>query len=258
MRTHYTLAILLPLLVAASASAADKVTVNLADPQATLNTFFEAQKANDLPTLSKLFYVSNPDKKNYANNILTFQLWSRYLERQAIARFGKEEGIRAQGHLRSLDDQSDLDIKRARDAGIEYNAEKNAVHAFLRVERGRPENLQTDRFTFLDEYYLVKTTDGWQIDFLKTYKCLDPEQEETYKAETAAYARMSLNLTRLSKEVKAGQFKTADDLKNVLDQMWAQVYDAPVDASGHTAAETQAAEKAAEKAAAQAATKPAE
>jgi hypothetical protein len=247
MRTPHTLALLASLLLAASARAAEKVTINLADPQTTLNTYFEAQKANDLATLSRIIYISRPEKKNYVDNLLTYQLWARYLERQAIARFGKEDGIRVEGHLRSLDDQSDLDIKRAREAGIEYNSDKNTARAFLRVERGRPENLQIDRFTFLDEYHLVKTKAGWQIDFLKTFKCLDPDQEENYKLEATAYPRMSVNVTKLTKQLKAGDFKTADDLKNALEAMWAHVYDSPVDASGHTAAETQAAAEAATK-----------
>jgi hypothetical protein len=55
---------------------------------------------------------------------------------------------------------------------------------------------------------------------------------------------MSVNLTRLSKQVKEGKFKTADDLKNTLDTMWSQVYDTPTDAGGHTAAENQSTEAA--------------
>ena len=224
-----------------SAPAPAAVPINLADPQAALGTYFLAQKANDLTALNKSTMVSAPEKKNYVDFIVSYQMWARYLERQAIAKFGKEDGLKVQGHLRSLDDQTDLDIKRARDANVEYNTEKTTAKLFLRIERGRPDNLQTDRFQFIDVYYLAKTAAGWQVDFLKTYKCLDPDQEETYRSEMGAFPRMTRNIKKLAEDLKAGRFKTVDDLKNTLEAAWAKVYDEPTDASGRTAAETQAA-----------------
>jgi hypothetical protein len=243
------LALLAPLALAGILTAQPKaaqpekprVTINLADPQAALNTYFEAQKANDLKALLAVMHISKPDMERYVTNVVTYQMWKRYLERQAITKFGKEDGMRVFAHVRSLDDQTDLDIKRAKEAGVEYDSAKTTARLFLRVERGRPDNLQSDRFAFLDAYNLVKTKDGWKIDFLKTFKSEDPEQNELYMSENTAFPRMSVNVRKLSEQLKEGRYKTADDLKNKLDSLWATVYDAPVDASGRTAAETQAA-----------------
>ena len=206
----------------------------LTDPAANaLQNYLVAQKAGDQAALKKSLEVTKADKKEYVDAVLSFQLWSRYFERRAIEKFGKEAGLAIQGHTRSYDDQYTLDLKRMRDANVQYDVERASATIYLRVELNRPENLQVDRFEFLDVYHMIKTADaggggGWKLDFLKTYKCLDPEQEEVYQSEAAAFPRMARVCSELSEQLKKDQIKNADDLKTIYEEKWSHVYDAPV------------------------------
>jgi len=201
----------------------------LADPAANaLQSYLVAQRAGDLPAIRKIIHLSAADKKEYSEAVLSFQLWSRYFERKAIEKFGKEQGLSIQGHARSYDDQHTLDMKRVRDANVQYNADRSAATIYLRVELNRPENLQIDRFEFLDVYQAIKVGEVWKLDFLKTYKCVDPEQEDTYKSELAAFPRMAKVCSDLSDQIKHGTIKTADELKGIFDDKWSHVYDDPI------------------------------
>ena len=223
--------LMLPSVSAESATtkpAAPEVA-SLADPAANaLQSYLVAQRAGDLAAIRKIIHLSAADKKEYSEAVMNFQLWTRYFERKAIEKFGKEQGLSIQGHARSFDDQCTLDLKRVRDANVQYNAERSAATIYLRVELNRPENLQLDRFEFLDVYQVIKIGETWKLDFLKTYKCLDPEQEDTYKSELAAFPRMAKVCSDLSDQIKRGTVKTAEDLKNAYDDKWSHVYDDPI------------------------------
>jgi hypothetical protein len=223
-----------------SRPAASTVAIDLTDPQKALASFFAAQKANDRDAINKTVTSTVPDRKQYVEDCITYQMWARYLEHLAIAKFGKEPAIAVQGHVRSLDDQTDLDLKRVKEAGIEYNSDHTDATVHLRVERDRPDELKIDDFQFLDTYYLVKTPAGWQVDYLKTCNRLDPDSDASYKAELGAFPRMARNLKQLCDQLKAGKFATADDLKNRLDTLWTQVYSEPTDASGRTQKDVEA------------------
>jgi hypothetical protein len=201
----------------------------LKDPAANaLQNYFVAQKVGDQAVLKKTIEVTNPQKNEYADAVLSFQLWSRYFERKAVDKFGKEAGMGIQGHARTYDDQYAVDMKRIRDANVQYSVDRNSATVYLRVELNRPENLQVDRFEFLDVYQMIKAADGWKVDFLKTYKCLDPEQEEVYQSEAAAFPRMARVCSELSEQLKKDQIRNADDLKNIFEEKWSHVYDAPI------------------------------
>ena len=75
---------------------------------------------------------------------------------------------------------------------------------------------------------MVKTAGGWKLDFLKTYKVLDPEQEDNYKLEMLAFPRMAGALKAIAEGIVKGTYKTADDAKNEYDTKWAHVYDEPI------------------------------
>ncbi|MCL2646785.1 MAG: hypothetical protein FWD61_07235 [Phycisphaerales bacterium] len=202
----------------------------LSDPAAdALQSYLYAQYTNDQASIKKLIEVT-ASKKSYADTLTSYWLWARYLERRAIEKWGKEDGMRVQGHVRAFDEQYAIDARRIRNAIVQYNAAKTAASVNFGIELNRPEGLQMgDTFNFLDTYEMVKVGGEWKLDFLKTYKRQGTdENEENDKAEMMAYPRMTKVLVDLCDQLKKGQLKTADDMKNIFDEKWSHVYDEPV------------------------------
>jgi len=205
----------------------------LADPAANaLQDYLYAQYANDketAATLKRLTAVTAPAKERYVSSLTNYLLWTRYLERRAIEKWGKEDGMRILGHVRSFDDQYVIDSRRVREANVQYNSSKTTATIHLRIEMNRPENLQMgDTFNFLDSYEMIKVGGEWKLDFIKTYKRLEADDEEDLRAEMLAIPRMTKVLSELCDQLKKGQIKTADEMKNILEDKWNRVYDDPV------------------------------
>ncbi|MCL2640075.1 MAG: hypothetical protein FWD53_04450 [Phycisphaerales bacterium] len=205
----------------------------LADPAANaLQDYLYAQYANDkdtAATLKRLTAVTDSAKERYVSALTNYLLWMRYLERRAIEKWGKEDGMRILGHVRTFDDQYVIDSRRVREANVQYNSTKTTATIHLRIEMNRPENLQMgDSFNFLDSYEMIKVGGEWKLDFLKTYKKLEADDDEDLRSEMMAIPRMTKVIRELCEQMKASQIKTADEMKNILEDKWSRVYDDPV------------------------------
>src|SRR5271154_4883555 len=169
----------------------EPLAIDLATPQSALASYLHAQQAIDIAAIDKTIHVSPTYRKDYVECVTTYQLWSHTLERDAVKAFGNAEGIRVEGHARSLDDQITLDLKRLTTANVEYNDDQTAATVFLPIEKDRPAGLQIDRFNFIDVYKLRKTDDGWKIDYVSTYDCDDAGKEQQYKFEFTVFSQMA-------------------------------------------------------------------
>jgi hypothetical protein len=205
-----------------------EVRVDLSTPLAALSSYFRAQQSMDLTAIEKTIITTQPGKLPYVGVVLNFRLWRHYLERQAIGKFGREAGLAVEGQQRSYDEQLALDLKRIGDAAVELSHAEGNHHqtakVFLTVEPDRPVGLQTDRFDFLDVYYLTKTDDGWKVDFLKTTDSFDDDREPLLKFEAGVFPVMANALKDLSEKVQKGQIATADELKAALQEQWNKAY----------------------------------
>ena len=202
----------------------------LPDPVAdALQGYLYAQYTYDHDELQKYIEVTVAGRKRYADALTGYLLWSRCLERRAIEKWGKEEGMRVLSHVRSFDDQYVIDSRRVRDAKILYNNDKTAASVHFSIEINRPDNLQVgDAFNFLDSYEMIKVGDTWKLDFLKTYTRVAEEEDDDFKAEMTAFVRMATVISNLCGQLKKDQLKTADAVKQVLDEKWERVYDEPI------------------------------
>jgi len=207
-------------------AAREPVAIDLATPQSALASYLCAQQAIDMAAIEKTIQISPTYRRDYVECATTYQLWSLALERAAVKAFGGVDGIRVEGHARSLDDQITLDLERLKTANVEYNDDQTAATIFLPIEKDRPAGLQIDRFNFIDVYKLRKTNDGWKIDYVRTYDCNDASKEQQYKFEQTVFSRMAGAIKKLVERLKKGEFKTADDLKAALDGQWKETYDA--------------------------------
>ncbi len=205
---------------AATTASRPKVEIDLKDPQAALKTYFLAQQTLDSATIKKVIVISDTTKAGLADVTITYYLWSHYLERQAIAKFGEAEGMTVLSHLRSLDEQLTMDLKRVVLGNVDYSTDRTKATIYLRVERNRPEGLQTDQYTFLDSYHLVKDGSVWKVDYLKTYGLVDPEKEQQYQFNMGIFPKMVVVLKELSTDVRAGKYREASQVKNTLDTKW--------------------------------------
>jgi hypothetical protein len=216
---------LLPLTLAQTAPATrPAVAIDLTTPAAALASYFRAQQALDLDALRKTFDVSDPQQAPYVERLINFRLWRHYLERQAIRRFGKEQGLTVEGHARALDDQLALDLTRLKDAAVEQTPAQGAAPAaakvFLKVEPDRPAGLQTDRFDFLDTYYLVRTPAGWKVDLLRTFDCVGEDKLPLMKYEAGVFPVVAASLKDLAEGLAKGDYPTAAALKTAYDDRW--------------------------------------
>ena len=195
-----------------AASTAPKVEVDLKTPEAALATYFRAQQAMDATTIKNITAVTDATKAKFVTVLINYILWNVYLERTAVAKYGAAEGVKVLGHDRSLDDQLKLDLRRVLEPTIDYNANHDQAKVFLRVERNRPDGLQTDRFTYLDEYAFIKQGADWKLDYLKTYKCEDAEQSQL---ELGVFPPMTKVMKDLAEDIKAGKIRDADVAHNI-------------------------------------------
>ncbi|MGN6368814.1 MAG: hypothetical protein ACTHN5_11180 [Phycisphaerae bacterium] len=200
--------------------AATRPAVDLSTPTATLAGYLHAMEKIDVAGMQRLVVVSPSYRQDYANVVMNYEAWMHYLERAAIATFGREPGMAVEGHVRPLDEQIALDLDRLKQANVEYNEPRTEAKVFLPVEKDRPAGLQTDRFNFVDLFYLKKTEEGWKLDYLRTYGSSDPSQNQQYHYERRVFPPMATAAKELSKQLKKGEFKTAEALKGALDAKW--------------------------------------
>ncbi len=200
----------------ASAPATRKA-VDRSTPRAAMEAYFQAWRAISVADVNDATVVSDPKMRQYADIVLNWMAWTRYLERAAVKKFGRDAALGITGRLRTADEQLDLDQKRLPAASIDYAPDHASATLFLRVEPGRPDGLQVDRFSFLDRYFLVHSPDGWRVDFLKTYDCQDPDKDALYRFEARMYPLLATALKELSDKLAAGDFATPAALKAELD-----------------------------------------
>jgi hypothetical protein len=201
----------------AATATATRKAVDRSTPRAALAAYLAAQHATDAATLDDLLVVTDPGKQQYVQIVTNWMLWSRYLERAAVQKFGHDEGMSVFGNLRTAEDQFAIDQKRLPQATVEYAPDRRSATLFLKVEPNRPAGLQTDRFSFLDRYMLLETPDGWRVDFLKTYDCADPEKDELYRFEARVFPLLATAMKDLADKLAAGDFSSAAQLKAALD-----------------------------------------
>lgn len=201
-----------------------KVEVDLKDPQAALKTYLLAQQAMDYKTIKDMTAVSDAAKKPLVDIYINYNLWTLYLERQASVKFGPGEGLKVFSHVRSLDDQLVLDLKRVREPSVDYGVNRETATVYLRVERNRPEELKIDRFSYLDAYHFIKQADGWKLDYLKTYECNDAEKESQYQFEAGVFPKMIKAMKALAEEIKSGKFRDAEMVHSAMDTKWKEAY----------------------------------
>jgi len=202
------------------------VEVNLKDPQAALQTYLQAQKAMDFKTIQAMTAVTTASKKQLVETYIKYNLWCVYLERQANLKFGPGEGIKVLAHVRSLDDQLALDLKRVREANIDYSVDRDKATLYLRVERNRPEGVDNliDRFVYLDKYVFIKEGADWKLDYLKTYRCDEPDKEQQYQFEGGVFPKMVKAMKEMSEDIKAGKYRDADAAHYALESKWKEAY----------------------------------
>jgi hypothetical protein len=207
------------------------IRIDLSTPAAALDSYFRARRATDIVAINKTLATTEPRKQLYVDVAVNFLMWRHYLERQAVQKFGKEAAIKVEGHARSLDDQFALDARRLTEATVELAKAQGdtpeTAKLFLKVEPGRPEGLQTDRFEFLDIYWLIKTPDGWKVDFLKTYDCLGDDKEPLLKFEAGIFPIMANAFRDLTTKLQQGAFPSANALKSALQEQWNKTYGDP-------------------------------
>jgi hypothetical protein len=208
----------------AATTTRPKVEVDLKDPQAALKTYLLAQQAMDAKIIKDMTAVTTAAKKPLVDIYINYNLWVLYLERQANLKFGPAEGLKVFSHVRTLDDQLALDLKRVREPSVDYSVNRDTATVYLRVERNRPDGLKTDRFAYLDAYYFIKQGDQWKLDYLKTYECNDADKETQYAFEAGVFPKMITAMKQLAEDVKAGKFRDAEVLHSTLDTKWKEAY----------------------------------
>jgi hypothetical protein len=202
---------------AATRSATTRKAVDRSNPRAVLAAYIDAQRSVNAAEVKELIAVTDSVKQPYVDLVLNWMLWSHYLERAAVRKFGVDEGRTVLGNQRTAEEHFDLDARRLKDATVEYSPDRTTATLFMKVEPDRPAGLQTDRFSFLDRYVLIKAADGWRIDFLQTYDCADPQKEPLYHFEAGVYPLIATAMKELSEKLAAGEITSAAELKKELD-----------------------------------------
>lgn len=202
---------------ATTSAPATRKAVDRSTPRAALAAYIDAQRAVNAAAVNDLVTITDVQKQPYVDLVLNWMLWSHYLERAAVRKFGPDEGRTVLGNQRTAEEHFTLDAQRLKDATVEYSPDRTTATVFLKVEPHRPEGLQTDRFSFLDRYVLLKTRDGWRIDFLNTYDCADPQKESLYRFEAGVFPRVATAMKELSDQLAAGEITSAAQLKTLLD-----------------------------------------
>ena len=203
---------------AATTQARPAMELDQTDPQTGLASYLKARKGMDYAAIQKCIVCTDSTKKAFVDVLINYNMWSFYLERTAIAKFGPANGLTVLGHLRSVDTQITMDLKRVLEANITYSGNRDSADIYLRVERDRPEGLQaSDQLNFLDHYVMIKQGSDWKVDYIKTYQCDDPEKEDTYKYQTEAYPKISKAMKEISAQIKDGTISNADSAKSILE-----------------------------------------
>lgn len=204
-----------------------KAEIDQSTPQKALSTYLAACNALDFNSIKTTITGGEANKlSNIAHPIIIYHMWQLRVERQAIEKFGEENGITVFGHLRSLDKQFAIDQKRMRDALLDYkNDQRTRAVVFMKREKDRPENLQVDKFRFRDDFTLVKSGDKWFVDYFATYELNNPEKESETLWLGTVHNKMAAELKKISEQLKAGVFKSADDVKLAVEAAEKAAYD---------------------------------
>jgi hypothetical protein len=211
-----------------AADAKPKTDLVLDTPENALKSYTTAWQNVDFAGIMASIKITDASKKDIVERYVTYMMWCDSLERACIAKFGEDDGLKVLGHARSLAKQYELDIKkRIVAANVEYEPnDRTQARIFLKVEKDRPEGLQTDKLTFRDEYRMAKEAGVWKVDFLKTYELDDPDPDRVEEVKYYAYKAypiLNKRLKELTEDVKSGKIKLADDVKTEIENAWQKV-----------------------------------
>jgi hypothetical protein len=211
-----------------AADAKPKTDLVLDTPENALKSYTMAWQNVDFAGIMACVKTTDAAKKDIVERYVTYMMWCDSLERACIAKFGEDDGLKVLGHARALAKQYELDIKkRIVASNIEYEPnDRTRARIFLKVEKDRPEGLQTDKLTYRDDYRMAKEAGNWKVDFLKTYELDDPDPDRVEEVKYYAYKAypvLNKRLKELIDDVKAGKIKLADDVKTEIENAWQKV-----------------------------------
>ena len=199
--------------------------VDFSSPDKTFETYLKAMQGFHFATLKECVVVTLPEKARLVESHLTFLLWQNYLEREAIRKFGAEEGLTVLSHSRSYEQQIAIDLKRLPLSNVDVDpGDKTIAILYLKPERNPPVDLKPD-----EVFHFKKVGSAWKLDYIKTRRLddPDPDRQEALKLNESLYPKMALAMKTLTEQVKRGDFKTAADVKLALDKAWETAIPAP-------------------------------
>jgi hypothetical protein len=201
--------------------------MDLSTAKGAVQSYFRARQDLDYKSVMAVLTVTEEGRKPWVPIALNFLLWRQKVERDAIKAFGGQEGLKVIGRVRTMDEQLALDLKRLETAAVEQKSGDGGsmtAKVILTPEKGAPEGLQSDRFEYLDEYFVVKTEDGWKLDFLKTAESAGVDKETQVRFEAGVFPAMSAEFKKVSEGIGNGQYKTAAEAKAAVDAAWERAY----------------------------------
>ena len=218
-----------PAATATAPAVKGKTELKFETTEDAMRSYIEAWKNMEYASIMASVHISDPGKKKVVEVYTNYYMWRLALERACIAKFGEEEGMAALGHVRSLDKQFDVDLQRLlQSPNIDFDLkDRNSAHLFLRREKNRPEGLDaTDDLNYRDDYWLVKSGGAWKVDFLKTYNLndADPDRANIVRFNVdSAFGKIAKKLKELCEQVKKGEIKTAEEVKDKVTNEWTKI-----------------------------------
>ena len=165
--------------VAKAEPAKPRTEINLETPEKALKSYVMCWQNSDYAGIMACMKITDASRGHIVASYVSYMMWCDYLERSAAKKWGDDEAMTILSHVRTLEKQYDLDIKkRIINANVDYDqTDKSKAHIFLRQEAGRPNNIATDNLFFRDDYYVLKEGGSWKVDFLRTHS-LDGEIDQ--------------------------------------------------------------------------------
>jgi len=199
-----------------SAPAGEALALDFSDPTKAFESYLKAQKKFDFKALKECVWIGPPEQAARVDIFLTYNLWQNYLERAAVAKYGVEQGMTVLGHLRTYEQQIDVDLKRLPLANVDPepgNADRATL--FLKPEKNPIPDYKTE-----DTFYFRRVGGLWKLDYVRTYDLANAERAEELKNQEILYPRIAKAFKKLSEEVKANKYRKAEDVKGAVAQAW--------------------------------------